>query len=58
MSSWIGGGPNKLVEPSALAGILGNDTLGQFAKMAGIDASQAGSMPGARITRFRKAVIR
>lgn len=44
MSSWIGGGPNKPVEPSALAGILGNDTLGQFAKMAGIDASQAGSM--------------
>ncbi len=44
MSSWIGGGPNKPVEASALAGILGNDTLGQFAKMAGIDASQAGSM--------------
>ena len=44
MSSWIGGGPNQPVEASALAGILGNDTLGQFANMAGIDASQAGSV--------------
>jgi uncharacterized protein YidB (DUF937 family) len=28
----------------AIAGILGDDTLGQFAKMAGIDSGQAVSM--------------
>ena len=51
MSSWVGGGPNKPVDPSALAGVLGNDTLSQFARHAGIDAGQtssvlAGVLPG------------
>jgi uncharacterized protein YidB (DUF937 family) len=43
-SSWVGTGQNLPIDPSALAGILGNDTLGQFAKQAGVDAGQAGSL--------------
>jgi uncharacterized protein YidB (DUF937 family) len=43
-SSWVGKGANLPIDPSALAGVLGNDTLSQFAQHAGIDASQASSM--------------
>lgn len=40
-ASWVGTGANKPIDPAALAGILGNDTLGQFAKAAGIGAGDA-----------------
>ena len=43
MSSWVGGGPNKPVDPGALASILGPEILGQFAQKAGIDQADAGS---------------
>jgi len=43
MSSWVGGGPNKPVDPGALASALGPEILGQFAKKAGIDPADAGS---------------
>ena len=35
MSSWVGGGPNKPVDPGALASVLGPDILGQFAQEGG-----------------------
>jgi uncharacterized protein YidB (DUF937 family) len=44
VSSWVGGGPNKPVDPGALAGVLGPDVLGQFAQKAGIGHSEAGSV--------------
>jgi uncharacterized protein YidB (DUF937 family) len=44
MSSWIGGGPNKPVDPGALANVLGPDILGQFAQKAGIGHADAGSV--------------
>jgi uncharacterized protein YidB (DUF937 family) len=44
MSSWVGGGPNKPVEPVALANILGPDVLGQFAQKAGIGHGDASSV--------------
>jgi uncharacterized protein YidB (DUF937 family) len=43
MSSWVGGGPNKPVDPGALANMLGPDVLGQFAKKAGIGSADASS---------------
>jgi len=43
VSSWVGGGPNLPVDPGALANILGNDTLGQFAQKAGIGHADAAS---------------
>jgi uncharacterized protein YidB (DUF937 family) len=44
MSSWIGGGPNKPVDPGALANVLGPDILSQFAQKAGIGHADAGSV--------------
>lgn len=44
MSSWVGGGPNKPVDPGALANALGPDVLGQFAQKAGIGRGDAGSV--------------
>jgi uncharacterized protein YidB (DUF937 family) len=44
MASWVGGGPNKPVDPGALANVLGPDVLGQFAQKAGIGSHQAGSV--------------
>jgi uncharacterized protein YidB (DUF937 family) len=44
MSSWVGGGPNKPVDPGALASVLGPDILGQFAQKAGVGHAQAGSV--------------
>ena len=44
MSSWVGGGPNKPVDPGALANVLGPDVLGQFARKAGIGHSDASSV--------------
>ena len=44
MSSWIGGGPNKPVDPGALASALGPDVIGQFARQAGIGHGDASSV--------------
>jgi uncharacterized protein YidB (DUF937 family) len=44
MSSWVGTGANLPVDPSQLAGVLGNDTIGQFAKKAGLGTGDAGSV--------------
>ena len=44
MASWVGGGPNKPVDPRALASVLGPVVLGQFAKKAGIGHADAGSV--------------
>jgi uncharacterized protein YidB (DUF937 family) len=44
MSSWVGGGPNKPVDPGALANALGPDVLSQFSRKAGISHGQAGSV--------------
>jgi uncharacterized protein YidB (DUF937 family) len=44
MSSWVGGGPNKPVDPGALASVLGPDILGQFAQKAGVGHAEAGSV--------------
>jgi uncharacterized protein YidB (DUF937 family) len=44
MSSWIGGGPNKPVDPGTLSNILGSDVLGQFARQAGIGHGDASSV--------------
>jgi uncharacterized protein YidB (DUF937 family) len=44
MSSWVGGGPNKPVDPGALASALGPDILGQFARKAGVGTGDAPSI--------------
>jgi uncharacterized protein YidB (DUF937 family) len=44
MSSWVGGGPNKPVDPGALDNVLGPDVLGQFAQKAGVGQGDAGSV--------------
>ncbi len=44
MSSWVGGGPNKPVDPGALANVLGPEILGQFARKAGVGQADAGSV--------------
>jgi uncharacterized protein YidB (DUF937 family) len=44
MSSWVSGGPNKPVDPGALANVLGPDVLGQFARQAGIGKGDASSV--------------
>jgi uncharacterized protein YidB (DUF937 family) len=44
MASWVSGGPNKPVEPGALANVLGPDVLGQFARQAGIGHANASSV--------------
>ena len=43
-SSWVGGGPNKPVDPGALANVLGPAVLGQFAQRAGVGAQEAPSV--------------
>jgi uncharacterized protein YidB (DUF937 family) len=44
MSSWVGGGPNKPVDPGTLGNVLGPDVLGQFAQKAGIGHGDASSV--------------
>jgi uncharacterized protein YidB (DUF937 family) len=44
MSSWVGGGANKPVDPGALASALGPEILGQFARKAGVSHGDAGSV--------------
>jgi uncharacterized protein YidB (DUF937 family) len=43
-SSWVGTGQNMPIDASQLASVLGNDTIGQFAKMAGLGGGDAGSV--------------
>jgi uncharacterized protein YidB (DUF937 family) len=43
-SSWVSTGANKTIAPSQLEAILGNDTVGQFARKAGIGSRDAGSV--------------
>jgi uncharacterized protein YidB (DUF937 family) len=43
-SSWVSTGANKAISPSQLAGVLGPDTLGQFARKAGIESGEASSV--------------
>ena len=40
----MGGGPNKPVDPGALANVLGPDILGQFAQKAGVGHADASSV--------------
>jgi uncharacterized protein YidB (DUF937 family) len=44
VGSWVGGGPNQAIAPAQVTNALGPDLLGEFAKMAGIDAGDAGSV--------------
>jgi uncharacterized protein YidB (DUF937 family) len=44
VSSWLGGGSNKEISPQQVESALGSDVLSEFAKQAGIDSGQAGSV--------------
>ena len=44
MASWVSGGPNKPVDPGALANVLGPDVLHHFALQAGIGKGDASSV--------------
>lgn len=51
VSSWLGSGANKAVDPGKLGEALGSDKLAQFADQAGVSASEAstllaGMLPG------------
>jgi uncharacterized protein YidB (DUF937 family) len=39
MSSWISTGPNPAISASQLTDVLGSDTVGQFARKAGVPAA-------------------
>ena len=44
MSSWISTGPNPPATADQLAGVLGADTLSQFAAKAGVSQGEAGGL--------------
>ena len=44
MSSWISTGPNPPATADQLAGVLGADTLSQFAARAGVPPGEAGGL--------------
>jgi len=44
ISSWISTGPNPPITPTQLTDVLGDDTLGQFARKAGVPPAEAGSI--------------
>lgn len=44
VSSWLGGGDNKAVDPGKLTEALGSDRVSQFANEAGVSASEAGTL--------------
>ena len=44
VSSWISTGPNPPVTAAQVSNALGQETLGQFAKKAGVPVSQASSL--------------
>jgi uncharacterized protein YidB (DUF937 family) len=43
-ASWVGNGANRSIDVGQLAGLLGNDTIGEFAKAAGIGGAEAGNV--------------
>jgi uncharacterized protein YidB (DUF937 family) len=44
VSSWLGDGSNKAVDPGKLAKALGPDRISEFAGQAGVSASEAGTL--------------
>jgi uncharacterized protein YidB (DUF937 family) len=42
IDSWVGTGQNQSISASKLAGLLGNDTISQFAQKAGLGVADAG----------------
>ena len=44
ISSWISTGPNPPVSAAQVSEVLGQETLGQFARKAGVPVSEAGSL--------------
>lgn len=51
VSSWLGSGANKAVDPGRLGDALGADRISKFAKQAGVSSSEAstllaGMLPG------------
>jgi uncharacterized protein YidB (DUF937 family) len=44
MAGWISTGPNPPVSAAQLQEVLGGETLGQFARKAGVPAGDAGSL--------------
>ena len=44
VSSWIGNGDNKAVDPGKLVDALGPDKISEFAKQAGVSGSEAGTL--------------
>ena len=44
MSSWISTGPNPPISAAQVTNVLGDDTMGQFARKAGIPMGEAGSI--------------
>ena len=44
VSSWISTGPNPPVSAAQVTDALGQETIGQFARKAGVPASEAGSI--------------
>jgi uncharacterized protein YidB (DUF937 family) len=44
MSSWISTGPNPPISAAQMTDVLGGDTVGQFARKAGVPVGEAGSV--------------
>lgn len=44
IASWISTGPNPPVSAAQVSEVLGQETLGQFARRAGVPLSEAGSL--------------
>ncbi len=44
LSSWVSPGANRSISANQLEGVLGNDTLGQFAQKAGIGSGEASAV--------------
>jgi uncharacterized protein YidB (DUF937 family) len=44
ISSWISTGPNPPITATQLTDVLGGDTVGQFARKAGVPEAEAGSI--------------
>ena len=44
VSSWLGSGANKAVDPSKVSEALGNERVSEFADQAGVDTSEASTL--------------
>ena len=44
VSSWLGSGANKAVDPARLSEALGPERVSQFADQAGVNTSEAGTL--------------